>query len=360
LIDHGLDEEHIWAFQTTLYNQKKVKNQWLNPANKAWAYSYAPFWGEKLTQPHFYKHEKLPKFYRHWSHRLGLETMKMKHAIQFGSTPTDEEKKYMQNELAAYITACYDREKEIKYQDVYVTDHEPVDPKYVTAGEEEDQDFFDYQQALDAYDADNKGAFKPAARKMVYPKGSIMQKVMDPFAGAHTDPDGALHYTVEHKELKYVDDEQVLRTQWANIQSNSDVWDVDEEDEDAFRLAMIKELEEGTSGFNVDDFAAILDKELAVFKNGEKYSYVKDLKDAYHTSLSQTKEERIFATIPDHIFWDIKKPLQPAPLMKRNRYNPFRGKEFENFFAQRDFEGYIEEQERHENRNAAVSFFHRY
>jgi hypothetical protein len=81
LVDHGLDEEHIWAFQTTLYNQKKVKNQWADPGNKAFAYSYAPFWGEKLTMPHFYKHEKLPKFYRHWSHRLGLESMKIKHVL---------------------------------------------------------------------------------------------------------------------------------------------------------------------------------------------------------------------------------------------------------------------------------------
>jgi hypothetical protein len=213
-----------------------------------------------------------------------------------------------------------------------VTDHEPVDPKYVTAGDEEDQDYFDYQQALDAYDSDSKTAFKPVAKKQEYAKGSLMQKVMDPFAGAISDADGALHYTVEHKELKNVDDDKLLRAQFAELQGNNEVWDVDEEDEDAFRLAMLKELEEGTSGFSVDDFASIMDKELAVFQNGEKYSYVKDLKEAYRTSLSQTKEERIFATIPDHVFWDIKKPLQAEPLIKRNRYNPFRGKEFENFF----------------------------
>lgn len=35
-VDHGLDEEHIWAFQSTLYNQKKIKNAWMEPGNKAY------------------------------------------------------------------------------------------------------------------------------------------------------------------------------------------------------------------------------------------------------------------------------------------------------------------------------------
>jgi hypothetical protein len=75
-VDHGLDEEHIWAFQSTLYNQKKIRNDWMRAgSSRAYALSYAPFWGEKLTQPHFYKAEKMPKFYRHWSHRLGLEAI---------------------------------------------------------------------------------------------------------------------------------------------------------------------------------------------------------------------------------------------------------------------------------------------
>lgn len=80
-IDHGLDEEKIWAFNHTLYNQHLVKNDWSNPFTKAYTKSYAPFWGEKLTQPAFYKRDKMPKFYRHWGHRLGLESLKIKHAM---------------------------------------------------------------------------------------------------------------------------------------------------------------------------------------------------------------------------------------------------------------------------------------
>ena len=92
---------------------------------------------------------------------------------------------------------------------------------------------------------------------------------MDPLAGAHTDDDGALHYFLEDKELKYLDDENILRAQYERFKTASEVWDVDEEDEDAFRLAMLQELEEGKSGFQIDDFAAVLDKELGVFQKGD-------------------------------------------------------------------------------------------
>ena len=76
-----------------------------------------------------------------------------------------------------------------------------------------------------------------------------MQKIMDPLAGAYTDKDGALHYQVEDKELKYLNSEDVLRAQYEKFKSAAEVWDVDEQDEDAFRLAMLQELEEGKSGF---------------------------------------------------------------------------------------------------------------
>jgi hypothetical protein len=63
LVDHGLDEEHIWAFQHTLFNQDKVSNPYMNSGTKkAFNLSYAPFWGEKLSQPHYYKNDKMPKF----------------------------------------------------------------------------------------------------------------------------------------------------------------------------------------------------------------------------------------------------------------------------------------------------------
>jgi 2C-methyl-D-erythritol 2,4-cyclodiphosphate synthase len=66
-----------------------------------------------------------------------------------------------------------------------------------------------------------------------------MQKIIDPLAGAHRDHDGALHYHVEDKELRFIDNEDVLRAQYEKLKSAAEVWDVDAEDEDAFRLAML-------------------------------------------------------------------------------------------------------------------------
>ena len=65
---------------------------------------------------------------------------------------------------------------------------------------------------------------------------------------------------------------------------------------------------EQVSPFTADEFQKILDKELSVFKEGEKYSYVKDLKEAYRHGLAKSSAEKIFDTIPDHAFWDIKVP----------------------------------------------------
>jgi hypothetical protein len=165
LVDHGLDEEYIWAFHTTLYNQKKVHNAWMDMGTKAHTYSYAPFWGEKLCMPHYYKPEKMPKFYRHWSHRLGLEALKIKHALNYGENATDAQKKQMASEIGQYIDKCYEVEKTEKFKDVYVTDHEPVDSKYTTADEAEDLDFFEYQQAIEEYNSDSKAVFKPVGKK---------------------------------------------------------------------------------------------------------------------------------------------------------------------------------------------------
>jgi hypothetical protein len=53
----------------------------------------------------------------------------------------------------------------------------------------------------------------------------------------------------------------------------------------------------------------MVDQELSVFKQGEKYSYVKDIKDAFAHGQASTIESKILKTIPDHAFWDIKKPI---------------------------------------------------
>jgi len=54
----------------------------------------------------------------------------------------------------------------------------------------------------------------------------------------------------------------------------------------------------------------MIDKEISVFKQGEKYSYIKDMQDAFAPGQATSLEKKIFKTIPDHVFWDIKKPVK--------------------------------------------------
>lgn len=81
VIDHGLDELRIWAFNLTGYNQEIIKNSYSLDIWEAAKETHAPFWGSKLFTPAFYKEEKLDSFYRQWNSRLGLEMIKMRHAL---------------------------------------------------------------------------------------------------------------------------------------------------------------------------------------------------------------------------------------------------------------------------------------
>lgn len=103
-IDHGLDEDLIWAFTMTAYNQSVIKNTYRSNLWDNLRNNHAPFWGKKLIAPCFYKEEKLEKFFRQWNHRLGLEIIKMKHSLM------DEKDKvvrrYMKDEIDAYISKC--------------------------------------------------------------------------------------------------------------------------------------------------------------------------------------------------------------------------------------------------------------
>ena len=71
-------------------------------------------------------------------------------------------------------------------------------------------------------------------------------------------------------------------------------WEVDEADEDAFRVALVDELHDSKTPFDANEFQAVLARELGVFAKGEEYDYSKDMKHAYTNSLKQTTEDKIF------------------------------------------------------------------
>lgn len=81
LIDHGLDEDHVWAFRKTGYNQSVVVNPYRTDLFAATRINALPFWALKLATPAFYKKEKFETMLKHWNWRIGLEKIKQKHAL---------------------------------------------------------------------------------------------------------------------------------------------------------------------------------------------------------------------------------------------------------------------------------------
>ena len=102
---------------------------------------------------------------------------------------------------------------------------------------------------------------------------------MDPFADAKRLENGALFYVLEDKELDPIlGDEEKLRDEFTRLSEGNAVYD--EEDEAEIRIKVLERLETDTP-FSLDYFNEIFDRELSVFKEGENYDYVKDLKHAY-------------------------------------------------------------------------------
>jgi len=130
----------------------------MSPAARPYIFSYAPVWGKKLVMPHFYKPEKMEKFFRQWNHRRGLELLKQKHVLQYGTTPSDADRLTMQEEYQAYVEQCYNYEKTQELKDLYVTDHTEPEKKFLTFNSSDDQALYEYHQAMEAYNAENVDA----------------------------------------------------------------------------------------------------------------------------------------------------------------------------------------------------------
>ena len=85
-----------------------------------------------------------------------------------------------------------------------------------------------------------------------------------------------------------------------------------------------------------------------------------DLNKAFKKSLQKSLAEKIFDTIPEHVFWDIKKPLGTEVDNFTNPYNPFRGVPFTSFFDRRDYEEYMDRRILKANLKDAVSTYRKY
>jgi len=124
VIDHGLDEDLIWAFKSTNYNQKVIFNHYTRDMYTAIKERKAPWWGIKLASPAFYKDEKFTKFLEQYALRIDFEALKLKHAKELRSGDMVQ-RDQMTQEVGAFIENAKKKMLELEMKDVYVTDHKP-------------------------------------------------------------------------------------------------------------------------------------------------------------------------------------------------------------------------------------------
>lgn len=297
-------------------------------------------------------------FYRQWTSRLGLEFLKIKHAMT-NRVNDPVQRKQQRDEISSFIAKAQKYEEEQLLKDVYVTDHTPKQARYSTTNKKDDENFFRYQQALEEYN--NQPTKSLVSKKERYERGSLLQKIFDPLAGAERQENGTLIYRLVDKELpKELFNDDKLKAEYEKLKAiNSGVLEISEEESDELRMAILSEMEE-SSPFNADEFADLLDQELGVFKNGEKYDFVRDLKDAYSQSLQRTTNEKILDTIPEHVFWDIKTPINQDAQKFMNPYNSFRKYPTASFFDAREYEEYMDRRTLKHNLKDGVSTYRRY
>jgi len=141
-----------------------------------------------------------------------------------------------------------------------------------------------------------------------------------------------------------------------NDQSN-EVCEIGEEEEDEMRVNLLTEMEE--AGISTDDFNDMLAKELNIF-SGDDYSFTKDLREGFNDGVSTSAADKIFDTLPDHVFWDIKKPVRDDPESYWNKYNNARSVSATNLFEMRSTERYFRGQKLKNNTHNNISYHAKY
>ena len=365
VFDHGLDEDRVWVMPKDHFLQDTVVNQYTNGV-KVHEFTNVPMWSQKLIMQTWYTNEKYRKFIRHWDHRKGLEEIKLMHKIKYPGVPTPEQKDLMRKEIFGYMKDVEDFEEELKLEDLYVTDHKAPTPKYITRNEQELREQFEYEQNLKKYNdvSDSKKLLSFTAPKSKYARGSLQQQIFEPLAFGVQDENGTLEYEIIGKDINYMDlfNEEKLREAY-NAQKELSTIDIDEieDEEELARASNLIEIQ--SKQLKLQDYESLekmLNKEFLTFDQNEPYNFTKDLKKAFFHSLRTDTEEKIFEKIPDHYFWDIKRPQVPYYEVRQGQFNPFRGRPYKNFFEMREADQYFHEQEAHRNLNNNVSSHRRY
>jgi len=221
-------------------------------------------------------------------------------------------------------------------KDVYITDHVRKNERFITHSDAEDEQFYNYRRSLEEYKP--VYASKRGSNYERYEKGSLAQIIFDPLGGASKDSNGTLNYVLQDKELSIHLKPENLRTSYERYKSR-DACEDDEAEE--ARLSLFQEMTD--MNIPVEQWEKYIQEELSVFKEGEKYDFVKDMQNAFERGLSTPLADKILETIPEYVFWDIKRPINKEEEVMMNRYNPGRRVHVGNFFDARSWEEYKKE-----------------
>lgn len=188
-----------------------------------------------------------------------------------------------------------------------------------------------------------------------------MQQVLDPFQESVTNEDGSQTYHLQDKEKPQRTEEEYRKLFDLFQKSETEEVEIDEEDDDGeSRLALLVDrdaIAEADSDFSMRK----MEEQLAVFIEKEDYSVVKDLRRAYNFELQRSEADRILEKIPDHAFWDIKKPQREATTERTlNKFNWNRARAFNNIFEAWEYERNMEIHNGKKNLFNAMSEYRRY
>ena len=195
---------------------------------------------------------------------------------------------------------------------------------------------------MEEYNREPVNRARPSAPKVgKYTRGSIAQRIFEPTLYTEKLENGAVFYDILDCDIGGLQEDKMRRT-YDNYKKYSEVALEGETDDDELRKALMDEQKDAT--VPLDEVAKILGEELGTFKEGEAYSFTKDLRKNMDDSLSKPLAAKIFSTIPAHHFHDIKKPLLKSQLadVEFNRINPLREPAAENFFDQRRNEEWLQ------------------
>lgn len=174
-------------------------------------------------------------------------------------------------------------------------------------------------------------------------------------AGARKDENGTVVYKVSDKEVNFGFEPADLQKEF-EIRNNLEAIDFGDAEGTDLRVLFLEEMQKDEA-IDENRWNEIIDKELSIFKEGEKYDYVRDMRSAYAPALEKSLYDKIFETLPDHVFWDIKTPINQELDHHVHRYNPARPLAETSFFQMRKYEAYLLERSVKSNIGRDISMY---